>query len=122
MQRSVKFGLASCVTLALLAVPQMADAQSPKSQACGVIVHKERVPGGVSKTPWFVQAKGMACTQAKMVAKEVAKAYAKSPEKRLKVSSWSCVDRSGWVVPGQYGQSRIVCKKSGSSVTLSWGA
>jgi hypothetical protein len=122
MQRLVKFGTALCVALVLFAFPQAADAHLPRSEACGVVVHKERVPGGVSTTPWYVGAQGLPCAKAARVAKDVAKAYAKSPGKRWQVSGWACVDKSGWVVPGQYGQSRIVCKKASYSVTLSWGA
>jgi hypothetical protein len=122
MRHFVKLGAGVCVALILIALPQTADADLPRREACGVIVHKERVPGGVSTTPWYVESQGLACTKAKQVAKGVAKAYAQDPGKKWRVSGWGCVDKSGWVVPGQYGASRIACKKAGQAVTLSWGA
>lgn len=114
--------LVAFVTVVSLAFPHTASAQHPRSEMCGVVVHKERVPGGVSTTPWYVGAQGLSCASAKRIAKDVAKAYSRNPGKRWQVSGWACVDKSGWVVPGQYGASRIVCKKATKSVTLSWGA
>ena len=122
MKRTLTVGTGLSLAVVSLSLPQVADADLLRSEACGVIVHKERAPGGVSTTPWYVEAQGMACLKAKQVAKDVAKAYAQDPGKKWRVSGWGCVDKSGWVVPGQYGASRIVCKKAGQSVTLSWGA
>jgi hypothetical protein len=123
MRPLATFGFIFCVTLVPLAMTHTADAQYPRSQRCGVIVHETQIGGHVGKTPWFVTSNGLACAQARKVAKDVAnEAYAKGTGKKFRVSGWACVDKSGWVVEGEYGQSRIVCKKSSQAVTLSWGA
>jgi len=118
VKSTVTFGLALCVTLVVWAIPHSAEAHHPRSQFCGVVTYKQ----GYSITPWGVEANGLACTRAKRIAKDVAKSYAQRPGKKWRVSGWACADKSGWVVPDQYGQSRIVCKKAGQYITLSWGA
>ena len=105
---AVKVGLVMAVTLASLTVPQVAEAQYPKGQNCGVIVHKERVPGGVSTEPWVVWAKGLSCDRARKVAKAVAKSS------NFMAPGWQCVNKSVQT-------SRIVCTTSGQRVELVWG-
>ena len=105
---AVKVVLVVSLTLAPLTVSQVAEAQYPKGQNCGVIVHKERVPGGVSTTPWVVWAKGLSCDRARKVAKAVAKSS------NFTAPGWQCVNKSVQT-------SRIVCTMPGQRIELLWG-
>ena len=105
MHRMMKVGLVISIALAVLSGARVADAQEMKGQMCGIIEIKD----GYSITPWVVWAKGLACTQAR----KVAKAVAKSPSYQF--AGWKCVNKS-------VTSSRVECTKSGQRVELGWGA